>query len=458
MEASMETSRLLALAALALVAGCASLPPENGRPDVNALVAERGRDASTPADADALVRELLAQPVSAESAVRVALVKNPRLRSDYAGLGIAGAAVYEAGRPANPTLSAAVLDSNRAGAVSQRTFGIAQSFTSLILRPARSRLAAGEFERARQSVAGAVLDLAAQVERGWYALVSAQDVAAMRATIADAARVSAELTQRFFDAGNVTRRELALAQSAATQARIDALDAQRDVAQARAMLAELMGLDGDAPEWRVSARLPAPYAEEDDLDALVALADRSRLDLAAARREAELLADASAVTRRLRVLGEAQVGIEQERDSDHERLTGPTLSWQLPIFSRNAGAITRAQSQVERAEADSDALQVKIVNALRLAHASVQNAKARAQEYRESLIPQREEVVARTQERVSFMLEGQFELLLAKRQEYEAYQGYIESVRDYWLARTDLARAVGTTLPSSAQSPREDQP
>jgi len=53
------------------------------------------------------------------------------------------------------------------------------------------------------------------------------------------------------------------------------------------------------------------------------------------------------------------------------------------------------------------------------------------------------------------MLEGQFELLLAKRQEYEAYQGYLEAVRDYWLARTDLARAVGTTLPSSAQSATE---
>jgi len=455
MNASMEPSRLTTLVAVLLAAGCASLPPENGRPEVNSLIAERGRDASAPEDAAQLVSELLGQPVTAESAVRVALVSNPRLQSEYARLGIAGAAIYEAGRPKNPTLSAEILDSNAAGAVSQRTFGIAQSFTSLILLPARSRLAGGEFERIQQSVGSAVLDLASEVERAWYALVSAQDVAAMRETNLNAARVSADLSRRFFDAGNITRRELALQMSAASQARIDSLDAQAEVAYARSALNDLMGLGAGAPEWLVTARLPAPFAQEDDLAALLSLADRSRLDLAAARRQIDLFGDALGVTRNFRALGEFQVGIEQERESDHSRLTGPTFSWQLPIFSRNAGGVARAEAQLQQAEAEADALEVEIVNALRLGHASVQNAKARAQEYREGLIPQREEIVERTQERVSYMLEGQFELLLAKRQEYEAYQGYLEAVRDYWLARTDLARAVGTTLPSSGQSATE---
>jgi cobalt-zinc-cadmium efflux system outer membrane protein len=277
----------------------------------------------------------------------------------------------------------------------------------------------------------------------------------MRETIFNAARVSADLSRRFFDAGNITRRELALQMSAASQARIDSLDAQAEVAHARSALNDLMGLGAGALEWLVTARLPAPFAQEDDLAALLSLADRSRLDLAAARRQIDLLSDALGVTRSFRALGEFQVGIEQERESDHSRLTGPTFSWQLPIFSRNAGGVARAEAQLQQAEAEADALEVEIVNAVRLGHASVQNAKARAQEYREGLIPQREEIAERTQERVSYMLEGVFELLLAKRQEYEAYQGYLEAVRDYWLARADLARAVGTTLPSSAQNARE---
>jgi len=43
-----------------------------------------------------------------------------------------------------------------------------------------------------------------------------------------------------------------------------------------------------------------------------------------------------------------------------------------------------------------------------------------------------------------------FELIQAKRQEYDAYQSYLEAIRDYWLARTDLMRAVGARLPSES--------
>jgi cobalt-zinc-cadmium efflux system outer membrane protein len=68
--------------------------------------------------------------------------------------------------------------------------------------------------------------------------------------------------------------------------------------------------------------------------------------------------------------------------------------------------------------------------------------------HRTALIPQRESVVARSQEQQNYMIIGVFELIQAKRQEYDAYQSYLEAIRDYWLARTDLMRAVGARLPS----------
>jgi len=39
-----------------------------------------------------------------------------------------------------------------------------------------------------------------------------------------------------------------------------------------------------------------------------------------------------------------------------------------------------------------------------------------------------------------------FNLLQAKRDEIAAYRGYIEAVRDYWIARTELERAVAAPL------------
>ena len=41
------------------------------------------------------------------------------------------------------------------------------------------------------------------------------------------------------------------------------------------------------------------------------------------------------------------------------------------------------------------------------------------------------------------MLVGVFELLQARRSQLDAYQAYVEAVRDYWLAQTDLRRSVG---------------
>jgi outer membrane protein, heavy metal efflux system len=50
------------------------------------------------------------------------------------------------------------------------------------------------------------------------------------------------------------------------------------------------------------------------------------------------------------------------------------------------------------------------------------------------------------------MLIGVFELIQAKTQEYDAYQGYLEAIRDYWLARLDLMRVVGARLPSETDA------
>jgi outer membrane protein TolC len=41
------------------------------------------------------------------------------------------------------------------------------------------------------------------------------------------------------------------------------------------------------------------------------------------------------------------------------------------------------------------------------------------------------------------MLIGAFDLLLAKQNELEAYQKYLEAIRDYWIFRADLQRSLG---------------
>jgi cobalt-zinc-cadmium efflux system outer membrane protein len=44
------------------------------------------------------------------------------------------------------------------------------------------------------------------------------------------------------------------------------------------------------------------------------------------------------------------------------------------------------------------------------------------------------------------MLLGVYQLLQARQSELEAYRDFIEALRDYWIARSDLERAIGARL------------
>lgn len=451
----MAIRRFLVPTALLVVvlSGCASLPADYGRDDVAILLKERGYDVSVGGDTEAaerLLAEFSGKPLTAGDVVRFALINNPRLMAEYAKLGFAAADVYEAGRLSNPRLSASILFVDEPGLVDKLDFGLTQSFTNFLLLPARSRFAEGEFALVKQLVGAETLNLAAEAETAHYRLVGALQSAAMRESVARVAQASAELAQRFFDAGNISRLELAMEQGAASQARLDLLQARAEATVARSELNILMGLPAQEDRWAVENRLPAPVAEEDSLAELLKVADTSRLDLAAARKRVSLFADALGVTRRFRYLGEVRVGVGAERDTDGSRHLGPELSLELPIFNQGKGRVVRAETGLQKSEAELRSLEFEISNGVQRAAAEVATAKARAEEYRQSLIPLREAIVARTLEEVNFMLKGQFELLLAKQQEYDAYQGYLEAVRDYWVARVGLSRQIGRPLPSQA--------
>ena len=193
-------------------------------------------------------------------------------------------------------------------------------------------------------------------------------------------------------------------------------------------------------------------ALDESADALLPLARQQRLDLAAAQHEVTLLEQSLDVTKRYRLLGKVDVGIAGERETDRTKLYGPSLSLQLPIFNQGQGAVARASAMLDERRARVQSLELEIDNTVALGVDRVAATHKIAEDYRAALIPQRETIVARTQEQQNYMLIGVFELLLAKQQEFDAYQGYLEAVRDYWLARVDLMRAVGAHLPSDSTS------
>lgn len=436
------------LAAAVALTACAGLPRERGYAQTDALVHTRldaAPDWSAQLAPDATPFQVPTEPLTAAAAVRLAFRHNPRVRQAYASLGLGRAELEDARRIGNPTFGYARL-SPRDGEGSEITRSIGVGLGDLLLLSSRTRFANGELDRLQQRAASDLLDLAGDVESAWYGSVGADQIDAMRHLVADAGEQSAELAQRFFDAGNINRLQLEQELAAAAQARIAAVRADVEALRARAALAGLLGVPSSEP-WQTVRQLPAPPSTTLDVETLTALALDQRFDLAAARQDVALREDVLGVTRRWRWLGGVELGYERETEADGGVKRGPSMVLGLPIFNQGQGAIARADAQLLDARAQLDARVLDIRNAVQQGVARVTLAHDIAERYRQILVPRREAIVERTQEQVNFMLRGVFELIAAKQDEYDAYQEYLEAVRDYWVARAELRHVVGGRLP-----------
>ena len=440
------TSRSVAALATALgLAGCVGFAKDRGYAQSRELVQQiRPQMELAPPDS-ALTVEIPTEAIGVDEAVQLAFFYSPRLQEQYARLGFARAELEEARRINNPSLGYVRLRPEQGGG-RQITRSLSLGLTDVLMLSARKRFAQADLERVQTAVAGALLELATEVEVAWFEAVSTQQVASMRELVAQAAEHSASLAQRFLDAGNITPLQSAREHATAAQARIQAVRARAEAMRARHALAGLIGLPS-AATWRTQEQLPAPPATVLRAEELLPLALENRLDLNAARQAVSLHERALGVSKRWGWLGALDLGIEREREFDGARVRGAFLDLELPVFNQGQGQRERAQAELRQARAELNALLLAVRNDTHLGLEAMLAQRDITEHYRTELVPRREKIVAESQKQQNFMLIGVFELLLAKQEEYDAYQDYLEAVRDYWIARAELRKAAGGRLP-----------
>jgi cobalt-zinc-cadmium efflux system outer membrane protein len=76
-------------------------------------------------------------------------------------------------------------------------------------------------------------------------------------------------------------------------------------------------------------------------------------------------------------------------------------------------------------------------------------ARDRALYYRDILLPLQERIVNEAQLQYNAMQIGIFQLLRDREQQIETGVAYVEALREYWLARADLAQIASGRLPVS---------
>ena len=166
----------------------------------------------------------------------------------------------------------------------------------------------------------------------------------------------------------------------------------------------------------------------------------------------EQAASLAGVTRFLPAL---EIGASTDRDAEGTRVTGPSVALELPIFDQGRARVARLVAQVRQARAREAELAVNVRAEVRALRNRLIAARSVVEHYRTVLLPLRERVVQQAQLRYNAMLLGVFQLLIARREQIDAYRDYLDSVRGYWSARGQVERAAGGSLAATLTKERK---
>lgn len=455
----MKRHSIALVAIVMFTSACASVPRDAGMSDVRQAVSERTSQtvewAVGPSTADdPRVRALLQDELTADKAVAVALANNPRLQATVAELGIARADLRQASVVRNPLFEAEI----RFPRDPFRPFELrlAQTLVDLIQLPRRRALGRAEFDAAKLRVTSEVVRFAADVRAQHADLLAASQRVTESRTNLEAAKASAELAQRQHDAQNITDLDLENQQAQYEQAKLEVAREEQNLLVARETLVRAMGLRDASIEWRLPQDFPPLPPSEQDQQQLEQLAATRRLDIEIALSEVDI-ARQQVPMARLAALGDITVDGHYQRDANGARTVGPGIEVPIPIFNTGAPARSRAEAEYLRARHTLNALLTESSSELRAARATVAEARARVEYYRDVIVPRRQRIVELTKLEHNAMLVGVFQLLQAKQNEARARRDFIDAQLDYWGARNNLDRALNgittdtTFMPASAQ-------
>jgi outer membrane protein, heavy metal efflux system len=441
------------LALLVLLSGCATVDQRAGFSDVSAAVEARSGkqvvwNLGTELDAQVAeeVRALLEDTLSAEEAVQVALLNNRELQALYAELGVAQADLVQAGLLRNPVFDSS-LHVLTTGGGPKLEFSAAMDFLNIFYRPLRRRVAAALFEDAKLRVTGAVLDFAATVRAAFYRYQANEQLVELLQTIVQALAGSFDVAQRLHEAGNITDLDLARERALFEEAKLQLRAAEIAARQSRAQLNTAMGLWGQQTAWRTDRRLPDIPAQPLPLDELEARALRQSLDLASARQRLIVTGEQLGFSRAVALVPEAFLGGGGELE-EGDWVVGPMFSVPIPLFDQGQARLGLAVAELRRAQQEYYALGVRLRSTAQLVRERLQGSQDRALYYRDILLPLRERIVHETQLQYNAMQIGVIDLLRAREQQIQAAIAYVDTLLDYWLARTDLEQLLRGRLPS----------
>lgn len=404
---------------LALISGCAtSMSSERDTLQSAVLARSPTLDGLTlprfdaPDEVPSEVEQLLSRPLTADDAVRVAMLANREGRAALAEIGIAKGAWVQAGLIPNPEAEISVRAPGGPQPL-QLDLGLELNLTGTLLAPMRAGIAESTLSAERLRAAGVLLDLGYRTRLAYLDVQAASARLELRLKALEAQQASWESMAELDKAGNVTGLQVASELAAVELARVQVAEAENALLDAREALHRRLGLNGKQLAWRIEGKLDLPKSLSSD-------ALNEAKAVSASLELAELLARVEAASRKVGLaktegwLPHLSAGFHGEQDANLWEL-GAHLTVSLPVFDQAQGRQLSARSEYDmlRARAENQALVVR--SAARSTANRVESATKRAKHYAERLLPARQRALQETVLQYNAMQLGVFQVIAAQR-------------------------------------------
>jgi outer membrane protein, heavy metal efflux system len=392
------------------------------------------------------VRRLLGKPLTVDTAVQIALLNNRSLQATFEEIGLSAADVLEAATVPNPKVNLTVKFPDQPPSGTYIDYSAAIDFLSIIMIPLKKRVAKDQLQSAALRVADETLELISDVKSAFYSLQASQQLLQRFKLIVDANGASLDLAQRQYEAGNISDLALTQQQTTYSHSRLNVATTEAEIRRNREKVVRLLGLWGPDTEWQITSELPEVPRAELSTRGLERLAISQRLDLQADYLQVASQAKNLGLTKSVRLLGALDFGVERERETDGQIRTGPTFTIELPVFNQGQARIARGEAALRQAQDKFEALAIEVRSQIRELQGELISKREIARFYQDELVPDQRRILQESLTNYNAMEIGNFELFTTKAEEARTEREYLEAVRDYWITRAELERAVGGSL------------
>jgi len=493
---------LLAAAWLPALAGCIRVAPETDYQRTAQLIAERtgSREVYDPASeelVDQKITALLADGLTVDEAVQIALMNNRGLQALFFKVGASRADLVQSQLLSNPSMGFSVRFPEGGGR-SNLVLNFGQELVDLWQIPVRKQIAAAELEQVVLGAADRAVDIAAEVRTRYHQLAAAQQAVGIARENVVLVERSLKLARDRYSAGEAGLLDVNLVRATLVEVRVSLINLEREAQVARAALGRVMGLSRAEAALHLHGPWPSQLSRLASEDLLLREALTRRPDAQVAFQRVKA-ARADLERQYLSIFSSVMMGAELERmerralpgrkiaaetarasiangaltapdiESRGQRnlarrqiidsLIGPTFQITLPIWDQNQAQIAKSAYGVQQRMRELEDLLDEIARQVQASYATARTADELHRFFEEQALPQARENIAAALKAYEAGEQGILAVIDAQRFLINQRLAAVNVVRDYAVALAELERAVGgrlplppTTQPSASQA------